>query len=104
MGHGTVFHISVAIQQTHMPSGTLKPQQADMPLPMLLTDGELPTSADLTDDDARRVLVIDDNADVAAFIGSQLSDKYGIVYRGFARWTQLNIYAPGMPSRMDAVH
>lgn len=80
MGHGTVFHISVAIQQTHMPSGALKPKRPDMPLPMLPTDGELPTSADLSDDDARRVLVIDDSADVAAFIGSQLSDKYGIIY------------------------
>ena len=50
-----------------------------MPKPLLPTEGDDPTATEMANDDVLRVLVIDDNVDVAAFIGSQLSDKYAII-------------------------
>ena len=79
-GKGTTFRIVVDITQTRVPTDQLKQQPDETPKPLLPTEGEEPHDATTGDDDAQRVLVIDDNADVAAFIGSQLDDKYAIIY------------------------
>ena len=75
-GKGTVFHISVPIQHTGK-------QQ--------ITDGNLETTpllpkeeAVLVDNEGEdmqcRLLVIEDNHDIAAYIGSQFADRYAVCY------------------------
>lgn len=80
VGQGCVFHVNMPIRQTKSQAEPIQPQSADMPKPLLPTEGDEPEDTDTANDDALRVLVIDDNVDVAAFIGSQLSDKYAIIY------------------------
>ena len=80
VGQGCVFHVSMPIRQTKSQAEPILPQSADMLKPLLPTEGDEPADTDMANDDALRVLVIDDNVDVAAFIGSQLSDKYAIIY------------------------
>lgn len=75
-GKGTVFHISVPIQHTGK-------QQ--------ITDGNLETTpllpkeeAVLVDNEGEdmqyRLLIIEDNHDIAAYIGSQFADRYAVCY------------------------
>ncbi|WP_044260764.1 hybrid sensor histidine kinase/response regulator transcription factor, partial [Prevotella conceptionensis] len=80
VGQGCVFHVSLPIRQTKSATEPAQPQRADMRKPLLPTEGDDPTDTEMANDDVLRVLVIDDNVDVAAFIGSQLSDKYAIIY------------------------
>lgn len=76
VGKGTTFHLSVPIyhryqRQTAACEETYKP---------LLTETvEMPTDSD-KDDNECRLLIIEDNRDIAAYIGSQFADHYAIFY------------------------
>lgn len=88
LGHGTTFHISVPIRSKFKTQEAIKGQATDdntrTPemegnVPMLPEpDTDMPTESN--DDNEWRVLIIEDNKDVAAYIGSQLTEHYAISY------------------------
>ena len=77
VGKGTVFHLSIPI------CNTIKKEVGEMDntaATTLLTDSE-PMLADSDNgDDQCRLLVIEDNRDIAAYIGAQFADRYAISY------------------------
>ena len=75
-GQGTTFHISVPIRHHGMPSITTATEQILPLLPEVMPD---PQDSD-SEDNACRLLIIEDNADVAAYIGAQFADRYALSY------------------------
>ena len=77
VGKGTAFHLSIPI------CNTVKKEVGEMgntAATALLTDSE-PMLADSDNgDDQCRLLVIEDNRDIAAYIGAQFADRYAISY------------------------
>ena len=77
LGKGTTFHVSLPIQHSgkrYAPA----PEGANIAIQPAETT--MPTDSDVADDDIKRLLVIEDNGDVAAYIGSQLTDRYAVFY------------------------
>ncbi len=78
-GAGTTFHIALPIRHAKAPS-------PDRIAPQLLSPqtDEAPTPADEEpaegQEHTQRVLVVEDNADVAQYIGQQLADRYAVFY------------------------
>lgn len=76
LGKGTTFHISVPIQHT----AKRKMEGGNLGITPLLPKEE-PVLADSEGGDEQcRLLVIEDNSDIAAYIGSQFADRYAISY------------------------
>ena len=76
-GMGTTFHISVPIHnkyKTHLPATAL-----DINKPVLVKQ-EMTAPDDNVSDSDSRVLIVEDNPDVARYIGSQFSDIYSVYY------------------------
>ena len=76
VGAGTTFHISIPIRNTIHRSPPIIQNLENAPL---LPKSE-PALADSENDDRRRLLVIEDNRDIAAYIGSQFAGKYSVSY------------------------
>ena len=76
LGKGTTFHISVPIQHT----AKRKMEGGNLGITPLLPKEE-PVLADSEGGDEQcRLLVIEDNSDIAAYIGSQFADRYAVSY------------------------
>lgn len=77
VGRGTVFHLSVPIRNSIQKSKAETQNTGNTPL---LPENE-PSLADSEGgDDQCRLLVIEDNRDIAAYIGSQFADCYAVSY------------------------
>lgn len=77
-GKGTIFHISVPIHNDNKRRIIETPENNTPLLPekeTMLSDSE-------SGDNQCRLLVIEDNQDVAAYIGSLFSDRYAVAYSG----------------------
>lgn len=76
LGKGTVFHLSLPIRN-EISHKIVEQRMMDAPLlperDILLSDSE-------GGDDQCRLLVIEDNSDIAAYIGSQFADRYAVSY------------------------
>ena len=80
-GNGTTFHIIVPIHNNCKQQ--LESAAANDNTPMLPTEETILTDSDGNgdgDDDQCTLLIIEDNRDIAAYIGSQFSDRYAIAY------------------------
>ncbi len=78
VGKGTAFHVSVPIRNDHKRQLAYNPKAYTPLLPE--TETELTDSE--TDDNRCRLLVIEDNRDIAAYIGAQFADRYAVSYAG----------------------
>ncbi|MBR8730421.1 Sensor histidine kinase RcsC [Porphyromonas levii] len=76
-GKGTTFHISVPI---HNEIGQKIVEGAMTNIPTLPQGETAPADSDAGDDDQCRLLVIEDNNDIATYIGSQFADRYAVSY------------------------
>ncbi|WP_373759111.1 hybrid sensor histidine kinase/response regulator transcription factor [Bacteroides heparinolyticus] len=76
VGRGTTFHISAPIRNN------IKHKMAEVAIENtpLLPKNEPELADSEGDDDQCRLLVIEDNRDIAAYIGSQFADRYAISY------------------------
>lgn len=75
---GTTFHIKVPIRNQCRQHIT---DETEMNYPMMPdNDTETPMDSDSGNDNANRLLIIEDNSDIAAYIGSQFTDRYDIAY------------------------
>ena len=75
---GTTFHIKVPIRNQCRKHIT---DETEMNYPMMPdNDTETPMDSDSGNDNANRLLIIEDNSDIAAYIGSQFTDRYDIAY------------------------
>lgn len=75
-GRGTTFHITIPIRHRGLQPITTATEPNRPLLPEVMpalqdSDGE---------DNARRLLIIEDNADVASYIGAQFADRYAVSY------------------------
>lgn len=75
-GKGTVFHICVPIQHT----GKQQVADGDLETTPLLPKEETVLVDNEGEDMQCRLLVIEDNHDIAAYIGSQFADRYAVCY------------------------
>lgn len=110
-GEGTVFHISVPV---HNESASTLPEEQMVNEPMI-PDSEYtiptPVSTDEVNDDERRILIVEDNRDIAAYVGSKLADKYSVYYahdgeEGLERTLALTpdlVITDWMMPRMDGI-
>ncbi len=75
-GKGTKFRISVPIRHEHRNMKPMVEEPSNIPLisqeETMLNDDE--------EQDNSRILIIEDNTDVAAYIGSQLTERYALSY------------------------
>lgn len=76
VGKGSTFHIFVPIRNT-IKSSDFNPQNSIMPL---LPKEDTPLSDSEGDDSRCRLLVIEDNREIAAYIGAQFTDRYAVSY------------------------
>lgn len=78
VGKGTTFHIAVPIR--HESKKRLLEDTSMMGNPPLIPEAlQIPDDSTNSDADCR-ILIIEDNIDVAAYIGSQLTDGYAVAY------------------------
>ena len=77
LGKGTKFHISVPIQNNIQRKAT---HETVMALTTSLPETEEALIDSEGEDGQCRLLVIEDNRDIAAFIGSLLADRYAVTY------------------------
>ena len=77
-GKGTIFHISVPIHNDNK-RRIIETPENNTPL---LPENETMLSDSESGDNQCRLLVIEDNQDVAAYIGSLFSDRYAVAYSG----------------------
>ena len=76
LGRGTTFHISMPIRHRGLQPITTATEPNWPLLPEVTPD---PQDSD-SEDNACHLLIIEDNADVAAYIGSQFADRYTLSY------------------------
>ncbi len=80
-GRGTTFHIALPIRRSSATPAIGKEMESQKPT---MADESSPTGdkpeAKTAAGEAPRVLVVEDNADIAAFIGKRLDDKYQVEY------------------------
>ena len=76
-GRGSTFHISVPIRNRCRRPITLDEETNH---PILPEDAATPTDSDCSDDNACRLLIIEDNRDIAAYIGARFADRYAVSY------------------------
>lgn len=79
LGKGTTFHLTIPIlhgKKRYMP---VEPEKTSN-TPLLPQESQKTNDSETTDNDNLRLLIIEDNSDVAAYIGSQLVDKYATFY------------------------
>ena len=77
LGRGTTFHLRLPIH-THCRKSIATPT-AQLGQPQLPEPIPLPQDSD-SEDTSCRLLIIEDNPDVAAYIGSQFADRYALSY------------------------
>ncbi len=82
VGRGTAFHIAVPIRNEAHSAGFIIHPMERAPL---LTETEATPADSEGDDDRCRLLVIEDNRDIAAYIGSQFSGQYSVSYAANGR-------------------
>lgn len=82
-GEGTTFHITIPIR--HECKNNMTDNEEAHQKPLLPTYTKFPEDDKITDEQEHRILVIEDNPDVASYIGSQLSDHYTISYASDGR-------------------
>lgn len=76
VGKGTTFHISLPIHNRYQRQVTAF-EETYKPLPTEIV--EMPVDSE-KDDNECRLLIVEDNRDIAAYIGSQFTDQYAIFY------------------------
>ena len=76
VGRGTTFHISVPIRNG---AGRRIDTASATNMPLLPETGTVLTDSE-GEDNQYRLLVIEDNHDIAAYIGSQFADRYAVYY------------------------
>lgn len=76
VGKGTTFHVSMPIRNRYKQQ--IAPN-AEVNAPLLPEITETPADSDDNDND-RRLLIIEDNHDIATYIGSLFTDQYAILY------------------------
>ena len=76
VGRGTTFHISVPIRKE---AGQRIAAASETHTPLLPETGT-PLADNEGEDSQCRLLVIEDNRDIAAYIGSQFADRYAVSY------------------------
>ena len=76
LGRGTTFHLSVPIRHRGLQPITTATEPNRPQLPEALS---IPQDSD-SEDSACRLLIIEDNPDVASYIGSQFADRYALSY------------------------
>lgn len=81
-GRGTTFHIAVPIRNKARSAEFIAHPVERAPL---LTETEATPADSEGDDDRCRLLVIEDNRDIAAYIGSQFTGKYPVSYAANGR-------------------
>lgn len=81
-GRGTTFRLSIPIRNQVHREVAEELTASTPPLPMEET---MPTDSDEGDDDKCRLLVIEDNSDIAAYIGSQFAGRYAVSYAADGR-------------------
>lgn len=81
-GRGTTFRLSIPIRNQVHRKVAEELTASTPPLPMEET---MPTDSDEGDDDKCRLLVIEDNSDIAAYIGSQFAGRYAVSYAADGR-------------------
>ncbi len=82
VGRGTTFHIAVPIRnEAHSAEFIIHPVERAP----LLTETEATPADSEGDDDRCRLLVIEDNRDIAAYIGSQFASQYSVSYAANGR-------------------
>lgn len=85
MGNGSTFHVALPIRRNALTPPLDSITAAEVPTDTpdgdsLRADGITADSADTADAGRKRILVVEDNADIAAFIGKRLTDKYCVEY------------------------
>lgn len=81
-GRGTTFRLSIPIRnQVHREVAV----ETTTSTPSLPREETMPTDSDEGDDDKCRLLVIEDNSDIAAYIGSQFAGRYAVSYAADGR-------------------
>ena len=77
-GKGTTFSVELPLLQNKATKAVQDNEQANTPLlPSATTELH---DSDTTDEDAERVLIIEDNPEVARYISSQLPEDYAVFY------------------------
>ena len=79
VGRGTIFQITIPLKHGDTNYAPVnKPENENVP--MVPQETAQLCDSDSTNDDSTRVLIIEDNPDVAAYIGRQLADTYDLFY------------------------
>lgn len=81
LGQGTTFHISLPIYN-HNAKPLVAESLPSLPSPELLPQNKDFPIDSTSEDNACRLLIIEDNADIAAYIGSHFTQGYAISYAG----------------------
>lgn len=81
-GKGTTFHLAIPVR--HIAGTSAYTNEEGVETSMFVTEGDNKTKEDKVSttnkETTATILVVEDNADVAAYIGKRLSGKYKIVY------------------------
>lgn len=81
VGNGTTFHIALPMRNKGLTPALSKDDENLKPTVAVETEGEFRTSdADNSNSEAERILVVEDNVDIANFIGKRLDSKYQVEY------------------------
>ena len=84
LGKGTTFHLSIPVRHGKNIHAAVGTEEA-VNTPLLPECPVTPNDSEAEDNDSQRLLIIEDNSDVAAYIGLQLADRYAIYYASDGR-------------------
>lgn len=76
---GSTFLITIPIKQGQKPYEDFAANETTN-TPMLPKEQNVLQDSNSDDDDNQRILIIEDNSDIAAYIGEHLTDKYAVFY------------------------
>ncbi len=79
LGKGTTFHIYIPIRHGNKRHAAIEDIE-ETNMPFIPSENNLPDDTKELEDSRRRVLIIEDNYDLAAYIGNLLTDNYAIFY------------------------